>query len=83
MSGTNLTVAEEDSVTCVFGVEETEGFVINEREVLCISPVMSKTGRLPFELQIDGQQSSFTGSGVFIFCKSSYRLNKLALFACI
>ena len=75
VSGTNLTVAEEDSVTCVFGVEETEGFVINEREVLCVSPEMPRTGRLPFELRIDGQ-FSFTGSGVFISCKSS-RFNEM------
>ena len=71
VSGTNLTVAEEDSVTCIFGVEETEGFVISEKEMLCISPEMPRTGRLPFELHIDGQESSFTGSGVFISCKST------------
>ena len=73
VTGTNLIVADKDSVTCVFSHTETEGFVINEREVLCISPEMTKTGRMPFELRIDGEQSSITGSGVFIFCKS---LNK-------
>ena len=69
VSGTNLTVAEEDSVNCVFGGIETEGFVINEREVLCVSPEMSRTGGLPFELCIDGQVSSITWSSVFIYCK--------------
>ena len=71
VTGTNLTVAEEDSVTCLFGDKQTEGFVVNEREVLCISPEMSRTGRLPFELRIGEQQSSFTGIGVFISCKSN------------
>ena len=36
MSGNNLTVADEDNVTCIFDDKETEGFVINGDEVLCI-----------------------------------------------
>ena len=72
MSGNNLTVADEDNVTCIFDDKETEGFVINGDEVLCISPEMKKTGRIPFELHITRQNtdaSDFTGIGIYISCE--------------
>ena len=72
MSGTNLTVADEDNITCIFHDKETEGFVINEDEVLCISPEMKITGRIPFELHITRQNrevSDFTGIGIYISCE--------------
>ena len=69
VSGTNLTVAEDDNVTCIFNGKELEGFVINEKEVLCISPEMTVTGRVPFELHIAGEHSLFTGISIFISCE--------------
>ena len=72
VSGTNLTVAEEDNITCIFDDKETEGFVINEDEVLCISPEMKITGRIPFELHItrhNSDASAFTGIGIYISCE--------------
>ena len=72
MSGTNLAVAEEDNVTCIFDDKETEGFVINGEEVLCISPEMKITGRIPFELHItrdNSEDSAFTGIGIYISCE--------------
>ena len=69
VSGTNLTVAEDDNVTCIFNDNEMEGFVINEKEVLCVSPEMTITGRVPFELRIAGENSSFTGISIFISCE--------------
>ena len=72
VSGTNLTVAEDDNVTCIFNDKETEGFVINEEEVLCISPEMTITGRVPFEVHIAGQNLSFTGISIYISCELNF-----------
>lgn len=72
VSGTNLTVAEDDNVTCIFNDKETEGFVINEEEVLCISPEMTITGRVPFEVHIAGKNSLFTGISIFISCELNF-----------
>ena len=69
VSGTNLTVSEEDDITCVFDGRETEGHAINDEEVFCVSPELTRTGRVPFKLRIQGGNSSFTGIAIYVSCK--------------
>ena len=71
MSGGQLNANEGDTVTCIFGGKETEGFVVNMEQVLCVSPEMTRTGRLTFELRIEGDNTHFTGFAIFIFGESS------------
>ena len=66
VTGDKLTAYEEDNVTCVFDGIETDGFVTKDGQVFCVSPEMSRTGRLPFRLHIEGDKTSFTGVTIFI-----------------
>ena len=34
--------------------------------MLCVSPELTRTGRVPFDLHISGQNSSFTGIAIYI-----------------
>ena len=77
VSVTQLTAAEDDNVSCIFDRKETVGSVINENEVLCVSPELTRTGRVPFELRITGQNSSFTGISIFISGKSYITLQMI------
>ena len=68
MSGKNLTIDVQDNVTCIFDGKETDGFIINEEEVLCISPEINTIGRVPFELHVTRHNSEafpFTGIGIY------------------
>ena len=88
VSGSKLTVSENDNVTCVFDARETEGFVIDVREVFCVSPELSRTGRVPFKIYIEGEENSFTGIAIYISCECHvillYNLNicGIILFSC-
>ena len=45
---------------------KTDGFVTKDGLVFCVSPEMRRTGRVPFELHIEGDKNSFTGFAKFI-----------------
>ena len=61
-----LKAFEEDNVTCVFDGIKTDGFVTKDGLVFCVSPELRRTGRVPFELHIEGDKNSFTGFAKFI-----------------
>ena len=65
VSGLKLTVDEGDNVTCIFDSIETQGLATKTGQVLCVSPELTRTGRLTFELRVKGEQSSFTGFAKF------------------
>ena len=44
----------------------TDGFVAKDGQVLCVSPEMRRTGRVPFKLHIKGEGTAFTGISIFI-----------------
>ena len=66
VTGDKLTAYEEDNVTCVFDRIRTDGFVTKDGRVFCVSPELKRTGRVPFELYIEGERNSFTGMAKFI-----------------
>ena len=69
MTGDKLTAEEDDNVTCIFDGVNTKGLVTKDGAVLCVSPEMSRTGRVPFKISIEGKDTLFTGISVFISCE--------------
>ena len=77
MTGDKLSAGEDDNVTCVFDGVESDGFVTKDGQVLCVSPELSRTGRVPFRLQINHVDTSFTAVSVFISCEITTHVNTI------
>ena len=65
VSGPYFTVQEEDQITCVFDNTTVDGIFVNSKQVLCVSPALSRTGRVPFQLLVTGG-TEFIGQSVFV-----------------
>ena len=65
VSGPYFTVQEEDQITCLFNSTAVDGIFINKQQVLCVSPPVSQTGRVPFQLFVRGN-TTFYGESVFV-----------------
>lgn len=65
VSGPYFTVQEEDQITCVFDNTTVDGIFINSKQVLCVSPALSRMGRVPFQLLVTGG-TEFIGQSVFV-----------------
>ena len=57
-------VDEADNITCVFDDVATMGIFFTEQQSLCVSPILSRTGRLPFQIIVSGI-NEFRGNSVF------------------
>ena len=68
VSGTQFSVKEEDDILCIFDGVGVKGVYVDEKKALCITPLLSQTGRLPFQILINGS-TSFSGESVFTSCK--------------
>ena len=68
VSGTQFSVKEDDDILCIFDGVGVRGVYVDEMKALCISPLLSQTGRLPFQILINGS-TSFSGESVFTSCK--------------
>lgn len=74
VSGTQLFIREDDDIQCIFDGTEVRGIYLDEQNILCVSPLLSQTGRLPFQITINGS-ISFTGESIFTSCKcKNYQL---------
>ena len=65
VSGPYFTVQEADQITCLFNDTAVDGIFINNQQVLCVSPTLSQTGRVPFQLFVRGN-TMFYGESVFV-----------------
>ena len=65
VSGPSFTVQEEDNITCMFDDTAVNGIFISNQQVLCVSPPLSNTGRVPFRLLMAGE-TEFVGQSVFV-----------------
>ena len=65
---------ETDNITCVFDGILTEGMFFNELQSLCASPILSRTGALPFRLIVNGT-NEFRGDAVFYSSKYDVCIN--------
>ena len=66
-TGEGLLVSESDVITCLFDEIGVRGVFINSEKVLCVSPLLEKTGKVQFMLNISGSNG---GESVFTSCKS-------------
>ena len=71
VSGTQLFVNEDDDILCMFDGIEVRGVYVDEQKALCICPLLSQTGRLLFQISVNGS-TSFVGESIFTSCKSVY-----------
>ena len=65
VSGPYFTVQEGDTVKCLFDDATVDGIFVSNQQVLCVSPSLSKTGRVPFRLLVTGE-TEFVGQSVFV-----------------
>ena len=68
VSGDDLVVSEEDEITCIFDGIRVIGVYVSQQRALCISPMLERTGRVNFRLQVRGN-GFFTGDSTFTSCK--------------
>ena len=68
VSGTQFLIREDDGMLCIFDGIEVRGVYVDEKKALCISPLMSQTGRLLFQIIVNGS-NSFLGESIFTSCK--------------
>ena len=75
VSGTDVFFREGDNITCVFDNQKVNGVYVNEKQALCVSPELSETGTVLFQLVI-GQDVPgsipFSGEAKYISCMCSY-----------
>ena len=65
VSGPYFAVQEEDQITCLFNDTAVDGIFVNNQQVLCVSPALSQTGRVPFQLLVTGG-TEFIGRSIFV-----------------
>ena len=69
VSGDNVKFGEGDNITCIFDDQKVNGVYVNEKQGLCVSPELSQTGTVLFQLQIVRDEPSstpFSGEANFI-----------------
>ena len=69
VSGTDVKFGEGDDITCIFHDQEVKGVYVNEEQALCVSPQLSQTGTVLFQLQIvrdEPGSSFFSGEANYI-----------------
>lgn len=68
VSGTQFSIKEDDDILCIFDGIEVRGVYVNEQTALCVSPLLSQTGRVPFQILVNGS-TSFSSESIFTSCK--------------
>jgi hypothetical protein len=66
VSVTGTVLEADDDIACVFGDEEVKGVYVREDQALCVSPELSQTGRVLFQLTTD---IGFNAQASYIICK--------------
>lgn len=68
VTGDYLALSEQDQIRCNFDSIEVDGVYVSQDKALCISPMLKRTGRLQFRLQVTGR-NSFSGKATFTSCE--------------
>jgi len=68
-TGEGLLVSESDDLVCIFDGISVRGIFMNSRKVLCVSPLLQRTGDVDFKLNISGMNG---GESIFKSCKFIY-----------
>ena len=64
VSGTQLFVSADDDIRCTFDGITVKGVHFDQQNILCISPLLSRTGRVPFQVSVNGD-TNFSGQSTF------------------
>ena len=70
VSGPFFQIDEDDDIVCVFDGIEVNGIFVDSERALCVSPALSHTGRVPFQLNVTGI-TQFIGKSTFTSCMCS------------
>ena len=62
-------IQEDDQITCEFNSVRVDGIYINPGQALCVSPPLSESGRVLFQITVTGRGSDFLGQSIFTSCK--------------
>ena len=65
-------ISEEDDIFCIFDGLQTKGVFLTENKALCVTPQLTKTGRLNFTLLVSLPEQDiaiFVAESVFTSCK--------------
>ena len=68
VSGTQLYVSVDDDIQCTFDGIAVKGVYVDQENILCISPLLSRTGRVPLQVSVDGG-TTFLGESTFTSCE--------------
>ena len=69
VSGTDIKLGQGDNITCIFDDQKVKGVYVDEKQALCVSPELSQTGKVLFQLRIIQDESGsvpFSGEANFI-----------------
>ena len=66
VTGEDLVVNQADVIVCTFDDVEVRGVLIGSQRVLCVSPLLERTGKVDFMLNVSGINS---GESVFNSCE--------------
>lgn len=70
VSGSQLTFNKNRRISCVFDDVEVTGVYVNEQQALCVSPNLTETGRVLFQISYQNSAGgSVTGESTFTSCK--------------
>lgn len=67
VTGDDLIVNQGDVIVCSFDGIGVRGVYMSSQRILCVSPLLERTGKLQFMLNISGSNS---GESLFTSCKS-------------
>ena len=56
---------DSETITCIFDEAMVTGVFVDEKSVLCVSPALSRTGRVPFQILVK-RAVDFTAEATFI-----------------
>lgn len=74
ITGEDFTVSQGDVIVCLFDGVGVRGVYIDSQQVLCVSPLLERTGKLEFKLNISGSNSGesvFTSRKFFVLSQPS------------
>ena len=65
-AGSQLMLKEDDVITCTFDGINVTGIYVNVQQAFCVSPSLTNTGRLLFQITVDGK---FSAESKFTSCE--------------
>ena len=72
VTGEQLAITEEDEFECTFDAIQVRGVFVSENAVLCVTPMLERTGRTEFNLRVTrSRRHYFSAESTFTSCRYS------------